>query len=62
MADVDKDVQKMFDEIKHPENNKKWIYESAEIGGVRKLYKREFGAEPSTRVLISEHKQMRRSQ
>ena len=38
--------QKMFDEIRHPENDKKWIYESAEIGGVSKLYKREFGAEP----------------
>tara|TARA_B100000965_G_scaffold338189_1_gene305287 strand:- start:410 stop:595 length:186 start_codon:yes stop_codon:yes gene_type:complete len=61
MADVDKDVQKMFDEIKHPENNKKWIYESAEINGVHKVFKREFGAEPSTRTLISEHN-MRRSQ
>ena len=35
MADVDKDVQKMFDEIRHPENNNKWIYESA----IRNKYK-----------------------
>ena len=51
---MDKDVQKMFDEIKHPEHDKKYIFERAEINGVQKVYKREFGAEPSTRVLISE--------
>ena len=45
----------MFDEINIPENDRKWIwiFEKADD----KLYKREFGAEPSTRVLISEHKQ-----
>jgi len=53
---VDKDVQKMFDEIKHPEHGKKYIYERAEINGVHKVYKREFGAEHSTRQLISEYK------
>ena len=52
---MDKDVQKMFDEIKQPEHGKKYIYERAEINGVQKVYKREFGADPSTRQLISEY-------
>ena len=52
---MDKDVQKMFDEIKQPEHGKKYIYERAEMNGVQKVYKREFGADPSTRQLISEY-------
>ena len=50
MADVDKDIDKMMKEIKNPQQGKKWIFERADD----KVYKREFGAEPSTRVLISE--------
>jgi|ETNmetMinimDraft_22_1059887.scaffolds.fasta_scaffold126344_2 hypothetical protein len=48
MAEVDKDIDKMMDEIKNPQHNKKWIFERAGD----KVYKREFGAEHSTRVLI----------
>ena len=33
---------------------RKYIYERAEING-DKVYKREFGADPSTRQLISEY-------
>ena len=53
-SNLDRDVQEMFDEIKHPEKSK-YIYERAEINGVHKVYKREFGADPSTRQLISEY-------
>ncbi len=51
MADVDKQIDKMMAEIKDPgSTDKKYIYERAG----NKVYKREFGAEPSTRQLISE--------
>ena len=51
MAELDKDIDKMMAEIKDPgSTDKKYIYERAG----NKVYKREFGAEPSTRVLISE--------
>ena len=51
MVDVDKDIDRMMAEIKDPgSTDKKYIYERAG----NKVYKREFGAEPSTRVLSSE--------
>lgn len=51
MADVDKQIDKMMAEIKEPgSTDKKYIYERAG----NKVYKREFGADPSTRQLISE--------
>jgi len=57
MVDVDKDIDKMMAEIKNPgSTDAKYIYERAVINGVEKLYKREFGANPSTRQLISEYK------
>ena len=49
MADVDKDIDKMIEEIKNPQQGKNWIYERAGD----KVYKREFGADPSTRILIN---------
>tara|TARA_B100001287_G_scaffold99493_1_gene83678 strand:+ start:532 stop:702 length:171 start_codon:yes stop_codon:yes gene_type:complete len=49
MADVDKDIDKMIEEIKNPQQGKKWIFERADD----KVYKREFGADPSTRILIN---------
>ena len=51
MADVDKQIDKMMAEIKEPgSTDKKYIYERAG----NKVYKREFGADPNTRQLISE--------
>ena len=51
MVDVDKAIDKMMAEIKDPgSTDKKYIYERAG----NKVYKREFGAEPRTRQLISE--------
>ena len=51
MAELDKDIDKMMAEIKDPgSTDKKYIYERAG----NKVYKREFGADSSTRVLISE--------
>ena len=49
MDELDKDIEKMIQEIKEPQHNKKWIYERAG----NKVYKREFGAEPRTRILIN---------
>ena len=49
MVDVDKDIDKMMKEIKNPQQGKKWIFERADD----KVYKREFGADPSTRILIN---------
>jgi hypothetical protein len=48
MAELDKDIDKMMEEIKKPQHGKKWIYERAG----EKVYRREFGAEHSTRELI----------
>ena len=51
MAELDKDIDKMMAEIKDPgSTDKKYIYERAG----NKVYKREFGADSSTRVSISE--------
>ena len=51
MAELDKDIDKMMAEIKDPgSTDKKYIYERAG----NKVYIREFGADSSTRVLISE--------
>jgi len=49
MAELDKDIDKMIEEIKNPQQGKKWIFERAGD----KVYKREFGADPSTRILIN---------
>jgi|TARA_B110000858_G_scaffold195482_1_gene251998 hypothetical protein len=48
MDELDKDIDKMMKEIKKP-TKQRWIFERAGD----KVYKREFGAEPSTRVLIN---------
>ena len=48
MAELDKDIDKMMEEIKKPQHGKKWIYERAG----EKVYRREFGAEHDTRVKI----------
>lgn len=49
MASLDKELDDMFEEIKSPKQEVKYIYERVD----NKVYKREFGADPSTRVLIN---------
>jgi len=47
MAELDKDIDKMMNEIKKP-TKQRWIFER----DGDKVYQREFGADISTRVLI----------
>jgi hypothetical protein len=48
MDELDKDIDKMIEEIKKP-TKQRWIFERAG----NKVYQREFGADISTRVLIN---------
>lgn len=49
MASLDKELDEMFEEIKNPKQEVKYIYERAN----GKVYRREFGAHPSTREQIN---------
>ena len=49
MAYLDKELDEMFEEIKNPKQEVKYIYERAN----GKVYRREFGAHPSTREQIN---------
>ena len=49
MVSLDKELDEMFEEIKNPKQEVKYIYERAN----GKVYRREFGANSSTRELIN---------